>query len=113
MSERGHEFHEQNVEDKPNLLKDFNGCLEVVSAIESQWDSQVGPKERDILRQSLGAALEQLEQKRQNISTDDLKKFEARAVTGFQGLGGFNRYIVRGNGTIGLTKSHSIEKCIR
>lgn len=97
---------------KPNLLKDFDTCLDVVSAIEKELSENIEPEDRRILRQNMSNALADLEEQRDWLSDEEKESFKKKIVSGFQGLGGFNRYSVCGDGSIGLVQSHSTEPCI-
>jgi hypothetical protein len=115
MSERNPEFIEPEPvpDDKPNLIKDLARCVDIVVAIESEVAREVGPKERRILQDQISEALGYLMEQRESVPEEELAKFEKRGITGFQGLGGFNRYAVRGDGSIGLRQSHSFAACIK
>lgn len=103
---------EQEEKDKPNLIQNFDECVNVVVEIESKLSREIGLKEKQILRGQMGDALGSLMEQGESLSEEDLKRFRKRVVSGFQGLGGFNRYIVRGDGSIGLKQSHSTGPCI-
>lgn len=115
MSERSPEFIEPEPipEDKPNLIKDLARCIDAVAAIELGLGTEIGPKQREIIREQVSQALSYLMEKRSLVPEEDLEKFEKRGVTGFHGLGGNNRYVVRGDGIIGLLQSHSFRACIK
>lgn len=113
------EGYEESVEKVkgPNILEDFNASVDAVMQVEKQWHTNTDPrevlKEKDIIRDQIGMALSVLMQKRESMNEDEISKFNERSVTGFQGIGGANRYLVYGDGRIGLTQSHSISPCIK
>jgi hypothetical protein len=114
MSEKFSKFeHEPNKEHKPNLLENFDQCLDAVEAIEFELSSRHDPRHREILREQMGYALAALTERIQSADSEEKARLRKRTITGFQGIGGFNRYVVRGDGTIGLLQSHSTTPCLR
>ena len=107
----GFESFEKN--EHPNLIENFDACIDIVMQIESKWSQNIGMQERGILRSQMGDALATLLQRKEGIPEEEKERFVKRVATGFQGLGGFNRYVVRGDGSIGLLQSHSIGACIK
>ena len=98
---------------KPNFLRDFDACVDAVIAIEGAITNRITSEERRGLRQKMSNAFAQLEEQLVLISDEDREKFGKRVISGFEGLDGFNRYSVRGDGSIGLARSHSIDPCIK
>src|SRR3989304_7158340 len=118
MPERGFKINRENEEGQekihPNLLTDLEFCLKAVVEIEKQIKgTEVDLKERFALRNNMSNARADLEERRVAPSSDMMENFVKRTVSGFQGLGGFDRYIVYGNGGMGLLRSHSIGPCVR
>lgn len=97
----------------PNILEDLEHSVDMVMQVESEWSKSIEPKDRSILMENISLALETLQRKRERLSEEDLLGIKERASTGFQGIGGFNRYVVYGDGSIGLSQSHSISACVK
>jgi len=97
----------------PNMLKDFDACVEAVIVIEAEMAGleQMNDKDKRIIREQMPNALATLQERINNMSSDEIK-ISRRAKTGFQGLGEWNRYGVRADGSILLSGQHSIDKCI-
>ena len=94
---------------KPNLLENFEGCVEAVFAIESAGvGSELSYDDKSVLRSQMFSALKRLEEE----TRDNPEDRKSKVVSGFQGLGGFNRYGVRRDGTIALYKSHAFQDCV-
>lgn len=113
--EKEHKFvieNESQERVKLNLFQNFDNCVDAVMAIEGEIAGRVEKKDSYVLRQMMSDALAKLDERRDLSSDEDRKKFEKKMVSGFQGLGGFNRYGVRGDGSIALIRSHSTDACI-
>jgi hypothetical protein len=90
---------EKQVPDKINILQNFEGALEAVYGVEGAYGAALTEEQKYILRDAMGAA--------RTVLQEDQRK------TGFQGLGGFNRYVVDKSGLISLSRSHSIGPCVK
>lgn len=104
----------ENIEKKkPSLLEGFDAAVEVVAKIEGGYTRrEMNPGEIAIVRREMMAAKEALERDLEKAETpEERERLLGRVMTGFQGLSGFNRYEVRGDGTLVLSRMHTVAAC--
>jgi hypothetical protein len=115
--EKGFIHEEEKTEKKPNLFDNIDSVIDAVIAIESEVSKNIGIVERDVLRREVFNARAKIEETLSLLSDEEKDRFKNTPehiwVSGFQGLGGWNRYRVLANGEVRLLKSHSFEKCIK
>jgi hypothetical protein len=98
---------------KLSLLENFDACFDAVKSIELQWSPTIDESSFQFLRESMNVA--------RNALTDKIAQREKRgekihpniSLSGFEGVHGFNRYEVLPDGTVVLSRSHSIGPCIK
>lgn len=96
-----------------NLLENFQAAVDAVVQIESVVDSDMGDRRKEALRSNMFDAREKLQERIGDQSDGGSKAFREFIQAGFQGLGGFNRYGVKGDGSIVISGSHSSSGCIK
>lgn len=99
-----------------NLLTDLEKAVWAIIDIESRWKdgNPLSSKEREAIRSKIASAASIISRQIEESKQGGLSEEEAikTAHSGFEGLGGFNRYSVHGDGTICLSAAHSINECI-
>ncbi len=99
-----------------SVLDDRNKAVYAVVDIESQWKDgrPLDPQERQEMEEKVNSAAFAIREQVDTLKKNGLSEKEAKKEVGssFNGLGGFNRYSVHGDGTICLSSYHSIGPCI-
>lgn len=95
-----------------NILADFDSAYEAIVDIERQYSTN---ESYEGLRSSMLNAVATLKEKLARLSEGGVPadKLVTGVRSGFQGLGGFNRYTVLTDGTIRLSAAHSIGPCVK
>lgn len=94
-----------------NILVDFEGAFDAVVKIEEAIFETLSDTERNSLREKMGVARGRIEEMRENKTPEQIDGAKGYAFAGFEGVHGGNRYTVKIDGTIGLLRSHTTQKC--
>jgi len=122
MIKEGSSIENREGVNHPNLLKDFDACVEAVIQIESLNRKEgLTPDERYVLKNEMAEAKTDLLERTNEMDETTRERYLKQnakpagnfydGVTGFQGLGGWNRYGVLVDGTITISRSHAIGSC--
>lgn len=96
-----------------NLFENFDEAFSAVMSVEKAIASgQRADSVAHMIRAQMFRAAEIVREKLAEAADERKERFMKERHSGFQGVDGFNRYEVYGDGTITLSERHSLTPCL-